>query len=122
MTMKDIEALLRAEIGDYEGNTAEIELGGDIVTLRAKPLTGLDITDIRRRHPDFTVNPSPEGMVDMIIRKARLEDGVTPAFTIKHKPLLQRLRVDKVAKVFADLFGDQMEDQTEEMQEERRKN
>lgn len=115
-----IEALLKQEAA-YDTTEASIELGGQTIRIFAKPLTGLDIEKARRKQADFTSNPGPEAMIDLIIAKARNDDG-SAMFSLKHKPFLQRVKVEKIATLFGELFGSQLEAPTEDEAEERVKN
>ena len=105
----DMLALLTAQVNAEADTLAstELVLGGQSVTLKASALTAQDMTVLKRKHPDFMSNPSMEGMVDLLIRKARLADG-EKAFTLEHKPLLMRLALNLVSGAFGELFGEQL--------------
>lgn len=114
----DITNLIESEIGSYQNTTAEIELMGQVVKIQSKPLTGADLQFITRKHPGFMNNPDPEGIVDMLIRKARGDDG-KKMFTVEHKNTLLLVRSDKLLRLFADLFKSQIEEVSEEDAEAR---
>lgn len=111
---------LRAEVSSYTGSTWTGELGGSLVTLTASPLTAKDMTAIRRAHPDFQVNPSLAGMVDLILLKAR-DEADEKAFDLTDKPILLRMSANKVGEIFGGLFGAQFEPEDEQGFEERKK-
>lgn len=112
---------LRAEVSSYVGSTWNGELGGSPITLTATPITPRDMTTIRRQHPDFQVNPSLAGMVDLIILKALDEVG-EKAFDLTDKPILLRVSATKIGEIFGALFGAQFEPEDEEGFEGRKKN
>jgi len=112
---------LRAEISSYTDTQWVGSLGGVKVTLCAAPLTPKDMTTIRRQHPDFQVNPSLAGMVDVIILKSRDEDG-EKAFDVTDKPFLLRASATKIGEIFGGLFGAQFEPEDEAGFENRKKN
>lgn len=112
---------LKAEIASYDDAEWTGTLGGQSVTLSARPLTSADITVISRKHPTFTQAPSLEGMVDLLIMKAQSPDG-SQAFSKADKPLMMRLSTDKIGEIFGELFGSQMDEYGEEEHEEAVKN
>lgn len=112
---------LKAEIAAYEESEWSGEIAGQPVTLYSKPLTTDDLTRISRRHPGFQQAPSLDGMIDLILLKARDDKG-DRAFDKTDRPLLARLNATKIGSIFGDLFGSQLESQTEEDHEERVKN
>lgn len=111
---------LKNEISSYVGASWSGELGGQQITLTATPLSAKDMTFIRRQHPDFQVNPSLAGMIDLIMLKAHDVDGVK-AFDLTDKPFLLRVSATKVGEIFGGLFGDQFEPDDEDGFEERKK-
>jgi hypothetical protein len=111
---------LRAEVSSYADSTWSGELGGQPVTLTATPLTTKDMTALRRQYPDFQVNPSLAGMLDLIMMKARDEAG-EKAFDLADKPFLLRVSATKVGEIFGALFGSQFEPEDEQGFEERKK-
>lgn len=111
---------LRAEVSSYVGTTWSGELGGQTVTLTATPLTTRDMTTIRRQHPDFQVNPSLAGMLDLLLIKA-LDDTGEKAFDLADKPFLLRVSATKIGEIFGALFGGQFDPEDEQGFEERKK-
>lgn len=111
---------LRAEVSSYSDSEWAGEIGGARITLVASPLTPKDMTVIRRQHPDFQVNPSLAGMVDLIMMKARDADG-EKAFDVTDKPFLLRVSATKIGEIFGGLFGSQFDSEDEESFEERKK-
>ena len=111
---------LRNEISSYVDTTWSGELGGQVITLSATPLSTKDMTFIRRQHPDFQVNPSLAGMVDLIMLKAHDTDG-NKAFDLTDKPFLLRVSATKIGEIFGGLFGGQFEPDDEAGFEERKK-
>lgn len=114
---------LKAEVSSTPYTTASLELNGKAVTLCAKPLTALDMVAIKRAHPDFGNNPTLEGMVDLLIRKAQAndEDGGL-AFDKADKPFLMRLNMNVIGGIFGDLFGQQMDATNDEKTVDEKKN
>ncbi len=111
---------LRAEVSSYVGTAWTGELGGQTITLTATPLTPRDMTAVRRQHPDFQVNPSLAGMVDLILIKA-MDDTGEKAFDLTDKPILLRTSASKIGEIFGGLFGAQFESEDEQGFEERKK-
>lgn len=111
---------LKNEISSYVDASWSGELGGQQITLTAAPLSTKDMTFIRRQHPDFQVNPSLAGMIDLIMLKAHDVDGVK-AFDLTDKPFLLRVSATKVGEIFGGLFGGQFEPDDEDGFEERKK-
>lgn len=112
---------LRKEISSYADATWTGELGGQMITLTATPITPKDMSIIRRAHPDFQTNPSLPGMLDLIILKARDESGEA-AFDLTDKPFMMRISASKVGEIFGGLFGSQFEAEDEQGFDERKKN
>lgn len=111
---------LRAEVSSYEDTSWSGTLGGIQVTLSASPLTPKDMTFIRRQHPDFQMNPSLAGMVDLIILKATDEKG-DKAFDVTDKVFLVRTSATKIGEIFGGLFGSQFDAEDEAGFEDRKK-
>lgn len=120
--MTDIHKLIKNEIGSYERLVWSGEIGGENVTLYSKPLTPSDIAYVRKWHPDFTTQPSPSGMVELIIRKAELDDGTKPFSRGRDKPILERFTNRLIGEIFGALFADQFDEETDEQFEDRVKN
>lgn len=112
---------LKAEIASYDDSDWTGELGGEIITLLAKPLTPADFTKIGRKHPDFGHRPSLEGMVDMLIMKTHDDTG-SLAFDKGDKPLMMRVGTTKIGDIFHTLFGSQLDDYGDEEHEDAVKN
>lgn len=107
--MGALTELLKATLSSTPYTTANLELDGMVKVLAAKPLTPMDMVSIKRAHPDFGTNPTLEGMVDLLIIKARLDDAEGQrAFDKVDKPLLMRLDMNLIGQVFGDLFSKQM--------------
>ena len=101
---------LKAAVSQTPFTTATFDLNGKTIQLAAKPLTASDMVSIKRAHPDFGNNPTLEGMVDLLILKARMEDGEgEKAFDKLDKPFLMRLDMTVIGQLFGDLFAKQME-------------
>ena len=105
--MADITALLKAAAAEMDDAKTVMVLAGTPVTLYSSPLTPNDMKVIARKHPNFMLQPSMEGMVDLIILKAKSDDG-EKVFNLEHKPLLMRLSSNIVTAAFGDLFGEQL--------------
>jgi hypothetical protein len=111
--MVDITALLNAAVAETADSESTLVLAGTEVKLFASALTPNDMKIIGRKHPNFMMNPTMEGMVDLIILKARGSDG-QKMFTLEHRPLLMRLPSASVTGVFGELFGEQMTPEDDE--------
>ena len=107
-----LSALIAAEVASYEDTEWTGQIGGETVTLTSSPLTGADMTFVTRRHPNFLSSPTFEGMVELLVRKARTEKG-DHAFSVKDKPVLMRFNTDKIAEMFGALFEGQFDDDDE---------
>lgn len=62
------------------------------------PLLTKELHNIQRKHPNFTTNASFEGMVDLIIAKAKNADG-EKMFDLGDKPVLMREEVRVISEV-----------------------
>lgn len=100
---------LKSEIASYEDAEWTGKLGTVELTLTARPLTPADITLIERKHPGFAGSPTLEGMVDLLIHKARDAEDDTKAFDKADKTLLMNVETGKIGEIFGELFGDQMD-------------
>lgn len=112
--MLDMDKLLRTEIGSYERLSWTGEIGGQSITLHAKPITTADATRISKGGESNAV----EGMVAAIILKAEDEHG-EKVFKPAHKALLRRMATTKITEIFGALFGAQLDEETDESFEER---
>ncbi len=100
---------LKAAVSAQVATEATIELDGEAIAIAARPLTAGDMVAIKRAHPDFTNNPTFEGMVDLLILKARMGDGEgEKAFGKDDKQFLMRLKMDVIGSAFHDLFATQI--------------
>lgn len=108
--MGKFNELLKATVAEQPDSSTEITLaGGVVVNLVAKPLRPIDLANIKRQHPDFMTNPTLEGMVDLIVAKARDVVDDAAAFDARDKPFLMRMDSTVITKAFGDLFGAQLE-------------
>lgn len=114
---KYADALIE-EAKSYKDTEWKGTLGTLEVTLAARPITPADMSAIARAHPDFARSPTMDGMIDLIILKAREPDG-SRSFDKGDKPLLTKVGTNKVGEIFSALFGNQMVEDTEEEFEER---
>jgi precorrin-4 methylase len=114
---------VKSEASSYADSEWTGTLGTATVTIYAKPLTPADLARLGPKHAGFVNSPTLEGMVDLIIAKARDGHNVL-AFDKGDKPLMMRWNTNKVGEIFAALFGEQMETLNEDdaAQEERAKN
>lgn len=110
----DIERILKAEVASYQSSEWTGVLGGEEITLYARPLSPADVKTIRRKFPEFTTQPEPAAMVEAILLKAKDEHGNT-VFKPKHGAILNRCKTDVIGNIFEALFGDQFtaEDESE---------
>lgn len=107
--MGKFNELLKATVSEQADSTSELILsGGTVVNLIAKPLRPADFVPLKRNHPDFVSNPTPEGMVELIIAKARDAADDTPAFDVRDRAFLMRMDTVVIGRIFSDLFGGQM--------------
>lgn len=116
--MASLEDMLRDEVGSYEPTSWEGTLGGHDLVLTATPITAQDMTFINKRHRGFAAEPTLEGMVDMLVRKASSDNG--ERLTLKHKPMLMKVGIGKIGEIFGGLFGQDLT--FDEDDEERAKN
>ena len=115
----DITALLKTAVASTDDTKTVMVLGGTPVTLHASPLTANDLKIIGRKHPDFMLRPNVEGMVDLLILKAKDDNG-EKVFTLEHKPLLMRLSTNITTGAFGDLFGEQLVSEDDDAQDARK--
>mgnify|MGYP000199147942 CR=1 FL=1 len=118
-----LSELVRSEVGSYVDSEWTGTLGTTNVTLYAKPLTPADFARLGPKHAGFVTNPTLEGMVELIIAKARDAHGAL-AFDKGDKPVMMRFNSNKIGEIFAALFGAQMEviNEGDDAAEERAKN
>jgi hypothetical protein len=105
---KRIEAAI-----DDERHSVEIDIGGDMVRLYAKPITGNDMDKVLRKHPNFQTAPSAASIVDMIILKAQVEDG-SLAFDATDRPILVRRPIAWLMRLQRGLFPNEDTEITDE--------
>ena len=120
--MVDFNALIQQEVQSQHEDRGEWSgsLGGQDVTIYAKPLCAADHEYVAKRgHRDFLVNPTIAGMVEMLARKAEDENGNKIFKPNRDVPVLKRLGQDKIGDIFRSLFGDQVEPETADQFEER---
>lgn len=109
--MADMMALLKAEAAAMQETFSEVPLKqGGVLKLTSLPLRPIDMQKVGKRHPGFLQNITLEGMISLLIDKARLTETGEPAFTEEHRPMLMRQTNDFVSKAFGDLFGEQLEE------------
>jgi hypothetical protein len=114
---------IRNEVSSYADSEWTGTLGKNTVTIYSKPLTPADLARLGPKHAGFMSSPTLEGMVDLIILKAR--DGHSnPAFDKGDKPVMMRFNTNKIGEIFGALFGEQIEmlNEDDDAQEERAKN
>jgi len=105
----NIESLLKKELASYGLNEWVGEVGGEEVTLYAKPLSPADNARVTRKFPNFNNTMEFAGMVEYIVIKAVDSEG-NKVFSEKTKPLLMRLNQTKVGEIFNALFADQLDE------------
>lgn len=105
---------LKEEVAGIQETRWEGVFGSREVVLLAKPLNPLDLKHVTNRHREFMSNPNMEGMIDLLIHKARttLQEG--PAFDASDKAMLMRMPTTKISEIFQALFGDQLEANADE--------
>lgn len=103
--MGAFNSLLSKEATGYERNKATVEIGGETVTLYAKPMTAADMDQLLRKHSKFIESPTLAATVDLIIAKTETEAG-DRAFDMEDKPYLMKMSLTKLNKLRADLFPD----------------
>lgn len=113
---------LKDEVSSLAESRWEGSIGGNDVVLVAKPLSPLDMQAVTKKHRDFMSNPNVEGMVDLIMRKARAEGADTVAFEAVDRPYLMRLSMEKISGIFGALFRDQLESDADEEIEKQKGN
>ena len=115
----DITALLTQAVAETVETSATISLSGTDITMVSTPLTPADLKILARKHPNFMLQPSMDGMVDLIIQKVRGSDGVK-LFTLEHKGLLMRLPGSTITDIYGQLFAGQLAGEDDEAQETRK--
>jgi hypothetical protein len=103
----DLLALIKREIASTDRNSWTGEVAGETVTLYAKPFTPAHTKHLRAKGiPDFVSNPSPEGMVEIIVQFSEFESGerAFPKPGVA-TPVVMRWGMDKISEIFSDLFG-----------------
>ncbi len=113
----DISALLKNEVSSYKSNQWTGLLGGQEVTLYAKPMSPADNARVLKKYPNFNNSMEFSGMVEYIIIKATDADG-NRVFSEKERPLLMRFDQTKIGEIFNALFGDQLDDDDEKRGQE----
>lgn len=106
----DFSALIREEVASGKRSQWNGTLGGQTVTLYAKPLTPADNAKVLRKYPNFNVSMDLGGMAMYIALKAEDEDG-NLAFSLgRDLPVLMRFGQNKIGELFQGLFADQVDD------------
>ncbi len=113
----DLKELLKAEVASYESREWVGEIGGQEVKLYAMPLSPADVEKVRRKYPEFTTQPEPSAMVNVICDKAYttpdLQQG-TKAFAINiHGKYLKQAKVELTGDIFKKLFGEDFDEDTD---------
>lgn len=116
--MGSLAKLIEAEVASYDNTSWTGKLGGEDVTLVSLPLTSSDMVRITKKYPAFMSSPNLEGMVDLIILKARDKNG-EKAFDLIDRPVLMRVATSKIGEIFGTLFAEQITEDTEENHEAR---
>lgn len=88
---------------EFTRRSVTVRIGGENVTLYAKPLTGQEIDKILVRHPEFASKPTNAAVVDIIIMKAETESG-DPAFDIGDKAPLLMQDISILNQIHSGLF------------------
>lgn len=116
---KFADALLE-EAKSYKDTEWTGTLGSKEVTLVSRPITPADLQTLARLgHPEFAKNPTMEGMVEMLILKARDPADGNKAFDKGDRPVMMKVGTNKIGEIFAALFGNQLAEDSEEGFEER---
>lgn len=114
--MADIKELLKTEIASYEPREWVGEIGGQEVKLYAKPLSPNDVEKVRRKYSEFTTQPEPAAMVNVICDKSYLTADCTGpkamSLNIEGK-YLKMAKVELTGQIFQALFGDDFNDDTD---------
>jgi hypothetical protein len=111
----DISELLKAEVreaGEERGSWTG-KIGGHEITIYASALTPGDMEYVNRKHPGFESQPTQPGFVELICRKAVHEDGSKVFAPGRDKPLLMRMKSEKIASIVSGLFGNDFADETD---------
>lgn len=121
--MAKFSHLVAEEARSYDDTEWSGKIGGEDITLFAKPLTGSDFEYAAKRtkNPGFANSPTLDGMVELIIRKAKADDG-NRAFDLGDKTVMMAWNVELTGEIFRGLFGDALVAETDEDFEDRIKN
>ena len=112
----DMKSLLLAEVNNYPIRKWQGTIGGQDIELFSNPLTPADVEFVRRKYPEFTTQPEPSAMVNIICRKAYKDESLTmKAFNIniEGKIMKEKVKNDLIGDIFSSLFGDDFEDDTD---------
>lgn len=110
-----LSSALRDAVDNQKILTATFKIGSISVDVGSTPLTPQDFNFVNRRiKTNFQSEAENfDGQIEMLIRKAKVREGEVltsqPVFTLADKPLMQRLGVEQVGGMFADLFSGQVE-------------
>ena len=77
---------------------------GQGAVLYATAVTPLDLKALTKRHPSIMTSPTPEAVVDLLIRKATNAEG-EKFFTLEDKPKLMLRPVREIEKA-AECLGE----------------
>ena len=113
----ELKELLKAEVAGYDAREWTGEIGGKEVKLYALPLSPADVERVRKKYPEFTTQPEPSAMVNVVCDKAYttpdLQAG-TKAFSINiHGRYFKQAKVELIGSIFQALFGDDFDDDTD---------
>ena len=95
----------RLDTGRKRHEVPELGEEGKPLVLYATEITGKDLKYLQRKHKDFFQNQTLDGMVDLIILKAELEDG-SKAFTLEDKQTILGFSINVLSNLSGKMFGD----------------
>lgn len=114
----DFLELCKKEIADAATTSWSGDLGGQEVTLYAKPLTPADNEIVLQKYPSFNTRFDMGGMCLYIARKAEDSEGNRVFDPVaKSLPLLKRMGQDKIGEIFEGLFKDQLDESDETVED-----
>lgn len=119
--MSALGELIRDHGTGAQEHEAILKIGDKTVKLYAKPLTGLDIEKIQKRHPRFPEQITMSAVVDILIHKVTDAQG-NKAFDPSDKQYLLAQPLSWLSKLRADLFPEDDLDFSDDALEDAEKN
>lgn len=114
--MSSLKDALMTEVSSYEARKWTGEIGGKEFTLYAMPLSPANVEKVRKKYPEFTTQPEPAAMVNVICEKSYFNPECEGPRAMNINIEGKYLKLAKVAltgDIFDALFGADFEDDTD---------